>query len=31
METVTYSLRVETGSDMVKIMVGHGWRLTHTN
>jgi hypothetical protein len=31
METVTYFLRMETGSDMVSIMVGSRCRLSHTN
>jgi len=31
METVTYPLRVETGSDMVRMMVGSRWRLSHTH
>ena len=31
METVTYQLRVETGSDMVSMMVGSRWTLSHTN
>jgi hypothetical protein len=30
MATVTYSLRVEIGSDMVSIMVGNRWRPSHT-
>jgi hypothetical protein len=30
METVTYHLRVEMGSDMVSMMVGSRWRLSHT-
>jgi hypothetical protein len=30
METVTYFLRVETGSDMVSMMRGSRWRLSHT-
>jgi hypothetical protein len=31
METVTYSLRVETGNDIVSMMVGSTWRLSHTS
>jgi hypothetical protein len=30
METVTYPLRVETGSDIVIMMVGSRWRPSHT-
>jgi hypothetical protein len=30
METVTYFLKVKTGSDMVRMMVGSRWRLSHT-
>jgi hypothetical protein len=30
MEIVTYNLRVETGSDMVRMMMGSRWRLSHT-
>jgi hypothetical protein len=30
METITYNLRVETGSDMVSMMVGSRWRLSCT-
>jgi hypothetical protein len=30
METVTYHLRMEMGSDMVSMMVGSTWRLSHT-
>jgi len=31
METITYILRVETGSDMVNMMVGSRGRLSHTS
>jgi hypothetical protein len=31
METVTYILRVELGSDMVSMMVGSKWTLSHTH
>jgi len=31
MKYVTYFLRVETGSDMVSMMVGSRWRLSHAN
>jgi len=30
METVTYILRVEKDSDMVRMMVDSRWRLSHT-
>ena len=31
MDTLTYQLRVETGNDMVSMMVGSTWRLSLTN
>jgi hypothetical protein len=31
METATYFLMVETGSDMVNMMMGSRWRLSHTS
>jgi hypothetical protein len=30
MDTVTYPLRMETGSDMVSMVLGSTWRLSHT-
>jgi hypothetical protein len=30
METVTYFLRVETASDVVRMIVHRRWRLSHT-
>jgi hypothetical protein len=31
MEIVTYNLRVEMGSGMVRMMVGSRWRLSHAS